>query len=89
MELPKKFFNLKKGTKLKINNKIYTIKEVTKYPAQNKHESKYMGYDLGDNYFLEYDFSWNFFKLETKKGFFGFETTRNKNIKIEEIKISS
>ena len=86
MELPKKFFNLRKGIKLRINNKTYTIKEKTTHPAPNKYESKYIGYDLGNNYFLEYDFNWNFFKLETKK-FLGFETTRSRNIKIEEIKI--
>ena len=85
MKVSKKFFNLKKGNKNKINNKIYTKKEKTTHPAPNKYESKYICYNLGNDYSLEYDFDWNFLKLETKKGFFGFETTRSKNIKIEDI----
>jgi len=81
MELPKKYFNLKKGIKLKINGKTYTIKEKIS-------KDKITRYELGDNYVLEWDNEWSFFKLETKK-FLWFETTKSKNIKIESIEISS
>ena len=81
MELPKKYFNLKKGIKLKINGKTYTIKEKSS-------KDKITRYELGDNYVLEWDNEWSFFKLETKK-FLWFETTKSKNIKIESIEISS
>ena len=81
IDLPKKYFNLKKGTKVKINGKIYTIKEKIS-------KNKIIRYELGNDYVLEYDNDWSFFKLKTKK-FLGFETTRSKQIKVEEIKIIS
>jgi len=81
MDLPKKYFNLKKGTKVKINNKVYTIKEKIS-------KNKITRYEPGNNFILEYDHDWSFFKLETKN-FLGFKTTKSKNIKIEEIKIIS
>ncbi|HLC37538.1 MAG TPA: hypothetical protein VJJ53_02030 [Candidatus Nanoarchaeia archaeon] len=86
MELPKKYLNLRKGAKLKINGKVYTVKRREFHKAEHEHASDNISYELGNNHVLEYEWDWSFFRIETKTSFLGFETTKHKIIKIEDIK---
>ncbi len=81
--LPEIYLKLKRGNKMKINGKIYTI--IERKLVKTK-EGTWLRYELGNNFVFEYDHDWGFFQY-FKKRFFGFEVTWSKVIKIKEITI--
>ena len=85
IDLPDKYHKLEVGDKIKINRKIYTIKEKILYKSPNEFESKITRYKLSNGLFLEYDWGWSFFRLETKSNILGIVTTKSNYIGIKSI----
>ena len=84
--LSDKLLKLKVEKKIKINGKIYTTRERSFHKSQDKYHSNLTRYELGNDYVLEYDWSWHFFQLVRKEGWF-FKTVSSKGIRINDIKI--
>ena len=61
-----KLLKLKVGRKIKINGKTYTIKEKQSNEANDEYHSDTTRYELGNDYILEYGWSWHFFQLVKK-----------------------
>ena len=79
---------LHKGDKVKINDKIYAIKQKDVHKAKNKHESDSIIYSLGSNCFLEIIFNEPvFYKNIEKKGFLGFTASKSRYAKIKNMQI--
>lgn len=70
-ELPKEYKNLKKGAKLKINNKIYTVKNKSTHKDGDHINQAEILYDLGNDYWFNYHWDWKFFKMVEKKLLWG------------------
>ena len=88
-ELPKKFKHLKKGTKLKINNKVFTIKsKITRKDGDHILKNEIL-YDFGNDYWLNFHWDWKFFKMREKKILWGILGISRKAeyIKIKSIQI--
>ena len=81
-----KLLKLKVGCKIKINGKTYAIKERISHKAHDKYHSNVTRYELGNDYVLEYDWSWHFFQL-VRTEWWIFKTVSSKGIKIKDIKI--
>lgn len=79
-------FKLKVGSKIRINGEIYTVKEKLFNKAKDRFHSDNVYYKLDDNYVLEYDWDWRFFKIVAKKGFL-LKTISSDYIEIKDIKI--
>jgi hypothetical protein len=86
-KLSAKLHSLKAGDTIKINGKIFPIKEKSTHPAPDEFHSHTTTFDLGDDYVLEFYWNWTFFKLVTKKGRLGFVTTKSVHSEIKEIEI--
>jgi hypothetical protein len=88
-KLPEKYQRLKIGDKLKINGETYAIKGriIHKIPNELGWKREIIIYNLDNGLSLEYDWSWSFSRLETKKGFPGFTTTKSNYIPIKNISI--
>ncbi|MCX6802493.1 MAG: hypothetical protein NT067_05290 [Candidatus Diapherotrites archaeon] len=86
-KLSGKLHKLETGDKIKINGKIFTIKEKIAHPAHDEFHSRITRFELGDDFVLEFDWDWKFFQCVQKKGLLGFITKRAAYSEIKEIKI--
>ncbi|MBI5065057.1 hypothetical protein HZA97_02365 [Candidatus Woesearchaeota archaeon] len=86
--MDKNLLNLNVGDIVRINSETFTVRERSFHEKPNEWEPAITRYEFGNDYVLEFnDETPHFFRLITKKGWFGFTTTTSKNEVIKEIKI--
>ncbi|MEK6936448.1 MAG: hypothetical protein AABW58_00075 [Nanoarchaeota archaeon] len=88
-KLPEAFKCLKKGDRLKINDKLFTIRYKTTRKEGDHISKNEILYDLGNDYWLNFRYDWTFFKMKEKKvlwGIFGI-LRKAEYIQIKSIKI--